>query len=168
MGLDITLMQFQAYETSLERLVTVSQLLPLQEIEDFTVTPRSSISPADVVELPIVPWTTVDLRQLDTVLTNPGVRMILDLSSQRPGEAVTYSEAVETSKGRGPQLAADLAGFTHLVKRRFGRSNWPFTHEWSAELSEATYTMDLNESEAWLAATTSTQSRPVDSEGTDG
>lgn len=42
MGLDITLITFQAYQSDDQTLVTVSQLFPVPDIEDFTITPRQA------------------------------------------------------------------------------------------------------------------------------
>src|SRR5258708_29716901 len=42
MGLDLTLMEFQAYRTDGEVLASVSQLYPVPDVEDFTVTPRQA------------------------------------------------------------------------------------------------------------------------------
>lgn len=42
MGLDITLVTFQAYQSGEQTLVTVSQLFPVPDIEDFTITPRQA------------------------------------------------------------------------------------------------------------------------------
>ncbi len=42
MGLDLTLVRFQAYRTQHETLVTVSQLFPVRDVEDFIVTPRQA------------------------------------------------------------------------------------------------------------------------------
>jgi hypothetical protein len=42
MGIDITLMQYHAYRTGQEISISVSQLLPIPSIEDFTVSPRQA------------------------------------------------------------------------------------------------------------------------------
>jgi hypothetical protein len=42
MGLDIQLVTFQAYESAGQTLVTVSRLFPVQDIEDFTISPRQA------------------------------------------------------------------------------------------------------------------------------
>jgi hypothetical protein len=42
MGLDLTLVRVQAYRTEHETLVTVSQLFPVQDVEEFMVTPRQA------------------------------------------------------------------------------------------------------------------------------
>lgn len=40
MGLDVTLMKYQAYRTETQTLLSVSQLYPVPTVEDFTVSPR--------------------------------------------------------------------------------------------------------------------------------
>jgi len=42
MGIDLTLVRVQAYRTEHETLVTVSQLFPVRDVEEFTVTPRQA------------------------------------------------------------------------------------------------------------------------------
>jgi hypothetical protein len=42
MGIDITLMQYQAYRTGGEIAISVSQLFPIPSIEDFTISPRQA------------------------------------------------------------------------------------------------------------------------------
>jgi hypothetical protein len=44
MGLDITLITFQAYQSADQTLVTVSQLFPVPDIEDFTISPRQAVA----------------------------------------------------------------------------------------------------------------------------
>jgi hypothetical protein len=42
MSLDVTLMKFQAYRTETETLLSVSQVYPVPDIEEFTVSPRQA------------------------------------------------------------------------------------------------------------------------------
>ena len=42
MGLDISLVQVRAYRTAQETLIYVSQLFPVKDVEDFTVSPRQA------------------------------------------------------------------------------------------------------------------------------
>ena len=42
MGLDLTLVRVQAYRTASDILVSVSQLFPVKDVEDFTVSPRQA------------------------------------------------------------------------------------------------------------------------------
>ncbi|HUY24287.1 MAG TPA: DUF4268 domain-containing protein, partial [Candidatus Saccharimonadales bacterium] len=42
MGLDVTLVRVQAFTTEHETLVTVSQIFPVRDVEEFTVTPRQA------------------------------------------------------------------------------------------------------------------------------
>lgn len=48
MGLDVALMKFQAYRTENETLLSVSQLYPVPDIEEFTVSPRQAEARATV------------------------------------------------------------------------------------------------------------------------
>lgn len=42
MGVDVALMKYQAYRTERETLLSVSQLYPVPDVEEFTVTPRQA------------------------------------------------------------------------------------------------------------------------------
>lgn len=42
MGLDLTLMRYQAYRTGTQTLLSVSQMYPVADVEEFTVAPRSA------------------------------------------------------------------------------------------------------------------------------
>jgi hypothetical protein len=66
MSLDITLMRFQAYRAEGQIVVTVSQLYPVPDVEDFTVAPARAGNTAvsGAVQLPEVPWTAEDLQRL--------------------------------------------------------------------------------------------------------
>ena len=87
MGLDITLMEFQAYRAEDQIIVTVSQRYPVPDVEEFTVAPaRSARSAAETDQLPEVPWTRTDLAELGD-LTSDSVRAALDLFVERPGES---------------------------------------------------------------------------------
>ena len=153
MSINITLVRFQAYRTATETLVTVSQLLPPPTVEEFTVIPRSNVPSTATQSYPTVAWTEDDYTQLAKVIVNPGVRGVLDLCATRPGQEVGYSELVETTGRDRSVLRSDLAGLTMMVKRRFGRINWPFDRVWNTDLGEAFYSMNHQHAQAWIAAT---------------
>ena len=55
----------QAYRTATDTVITVSQLWPLAQAEDFVVAPvRQVRKPQQVVALPVVEWTLEDLQRL--------------------------------------------------------------------------------------------------------
>lgn len=166
MGLNITLVRFQAYRTASETLVTVSQLFPLPTVEDFTVVPRSNVAFTATQQYPTLEWTGDDYAQLAEVTVNPGVRGVLDLCAARPGPAVGYADVVDATGRDSNVVRADLASLTVMVKKRFGRANWPVEREWSAEAGEAYYSISHQQSQAWIAATTPETPLSTDSSST--
>jgi hypothetical protein len=155
-GLDITLMRFQAYKTELQTLVTVSQLLPLRDVEEFTVVPRTAARSSAADELPWMEWTLADYVKLNDVTANPTIFTLLNLCSSHPGTPVPLDDAVEASGRIRTVVRADLAGLTVIVKRRFGRSNWPFTTDWAAGGDpQQYYRMSVEEAAVWREAAAS-------------
>jgi hypothetical protein len=131
MSLDITLMQLQAYRADEKIVVTVSQLYPVRDVEEFTVAPvrsaKSSSEEADL--LPEVPWTAEDLLRLRDI-ANATVLAALDLCAEQPGEWIPLRQ-LELRAGREhAQARSDLAQLTMAVKSGFGRRNWPFEAGW--------------------------------------
>jgi Endonuclease NucS len=156
MGLDISLVRVQAYRAQAEQvIVSVSQLYPVPDVEEFTVAPvRARARRARSDDYPELPWDADDLQRFADVITNPTVRAAMDLCSSRPGEWISI-RAVETTAGRTPgQARADLAGLTMMVKRRFARSNWPFSVERAAGGEENMYyRMDNSTAQVWTKIT---------------
>ena len=71
MDMSITLMKVQAYRTATDTVITVSQLWPLAQAEDFVVAPvRQVRKPQQVVALPVVEWTSEDLQRLRSDVVN--------------------------------------------------------------------------------------------------
>lgn len=156
MGLDVTLMRVQAYRGQDDHvIVSVSQLYPVPDVEEFTVAPvRASARRARGDDYPELPWDADDLRRFADVVSNPTVRAAMDLCASRPGQWVSIRD-VEAKAGRTPyQARGDLAGLTMMVKRRFARSNWPFSAKWAAGGDENYYySMDLPTAQMWTNIT---------------
>jgi hypothetical protein len=152
MGLDVTLVRIQAYRGQGDQMiVSVSQLYPVPDVEEFTVAPvRASARRARGDDYPELPWDADDLRRFAGVVSNPTVQAAMDLCASRPGEWISIRD-VETKAGRTPyQARGDLAGLTMMVKRRFARSNWPFSVKWAAGGDEnAYYSMDVATARMW-------------------
>ena len=132
MGVDISLVQFQAYRVGGRVLVSVSTLYPVPDVEEFTVAPtRTSRRKASQSDLPEVEWSHEDFTRLAEIAKN-SVKAMLDLCSESPGEWTGLRD-VEARAGRTfHEARADLAGLTMMTKHRFGRSNWPVEIEWEA------------------------------------
>ena len=133
MGIDISLVQFQAYRLDDKVLMSVSQLYPVRDVAEFTVAPtRATKRSPEQGDLPIVDWSAPDYHRFAEVVTNPTVIAALDLCSASPEEWVPLRSVEERSGRTRHEARADLAGLTVMVKHRFERSNWPFEAGWEA------------------------------------
>jgi hypothetical protein len=150
MSLDITLMRFQAYRAEGQVLVTVSQLYPVRDVEEFTVAPVRSSKPAtEADKLPDVPWRADDLRKLRDIASST-VLAALDLCAASPGGWIPLRQIEECAGRELAQARADLAVLTMTVKRHFGRSNWPFVVQWAAGgEQQAYYSMSADVAAIW-------------------
>jgi hypothetical protein len=117
MGLDITLVRFQAFRTDTETLVTVSQLLPVST----AVVPRGKVRDAGQ-EYPAIPLSIGEFSTLASVWTNVGVRGPLELCARRAGEWVTRTEICEYTGRSRAELNGDLGALTRLVKKTSART----------------------------------------------
>jgi hypothetical protein len=102
--------------------------------------------------LPSIEWSTADLIALGRV-ANATTRTTLDLCSEQPGSYISLTEIVDAAGVSRPAARAQLAGLTMVVKRRFGRRNWPFTVRWAADGSQqASYVMAEEIARRWQEA----------------
>jgi len=153
MGLDLSLVRVQAYRTEAEVIVTASQLYPIPEVEDFTIAPIRAIGRRTRHgDLPEVAWDAEALDRFAEVVSSATVLAAMELCSSQPGEWVSLRD-VEARAGRTlAEARADLAGLTMIVKRRFGRSNWPFQAKWAAGGQDNLYyLMEPTVAELWVA-----------------
>ncbi len=71
MDISITLMRVQAYSAATDVIVTVSQLWPLAQAEDFVVAPVRQVRKTSATpKLPEVPWTADDIARLRNDVDN--------------------------------------------------------------------------------------------------
>lgn len=132
-------------------MVTASQMYPIRDIEQFTVAPvRASARRARGGDFPEIPRDEDSLTRFWEVAVNPTVLAAMELCSSRPGEWISIRDVEERAGRTPPEVKGDLAGLTMMVKRRFGRSNWPFDVEWGAGGQEnAYYRMDSSIAAVW-------------------
>lgn len=150
MGLDINLMRFQAYRAEASVLITVSQLYPVPDVEEFTVAPVRSTKVSEAEELPEIPWTRPDLERLREMASST-VLAALDLCASQPGDWIPLRQIEERAEREHAQARADLAVLTMNVKRHFGRSNWPFVVQWAAGGErQAYYSMSADLASLWI------------------
>jgi hypothetical protein len=99
-------------------------------------------------QLPVVPWTAADLKRLKEMIRTPTPRVVLDMTTERLGERIPLQAIAKRAGRTRDQARADLGGLTQLVRRRFGRNNWPFEVEWM-EGGFATYYCESPEIARW-------------------
>jgi hypothetical protein len=132
MGIDITLVRLQAYRTSRETLITVSQHYPTPDVEEFLVAPTRAARRIRLPELPEREWTLDDFERLNAEVTSTTILTTLDLCSERPDEWMP-AEVITQVTGREPaRHRGDFGGFAITVQRRFERSNPPYEVQWAA------------------------------------
>jgi hypothetical protein len=153
MGVDISLVQFQAYQVNDRVLLSVSTLYPVPDVEDFTVAPtRATRRASTKQDLPEVEWGSEDFARLAETAKN-AVKATLDLCSESPGAWIGLRD-IETRAGRNRnQARGDLAALTRMVKHRFNRSNWPFELQWEgAGPDQFAYRMSEEQAAMWQNA----------------
>jgi hypothetical protein len=132
-GVDISLVRFQPYRTTDGQVfVTFSRLFPLPDLEKSLVAPGTPVADVSTEKLPVIEWTTADLVALGRV-ANPTTRTTLDLCAERSGDAVSLTEIVDAAGITRSAARGQLAGLTMVMKRRFGRRNWPFVIKWNVD-----------------------------------
>ncbi|HEV7806574.1 MAG TPA: hypothetical protein VGO80_12190 [Solirubrobacteraceae bacterium] len=133
MGLDITLIRVQAYRTSGDVVVTVSQHYPPPDVEAFTVAPtRAARRPKSGDAPPEISWTADDYARAAEIMVNPTALAALDLCSERPDTWVPFEEVIVASGREAAQARGDTGGLTFWLRKHFGRSNAPYETQWAA------------------------------------
>jgi hypothetical protein len=158
MGLDITLIRIQAYETAAGKVITVSQHYPPADVEEFLVAPtRAAARARTSPELPELEWAAEDYARLAAEVPNVTILATLDLCSERPGEWVP-SDEVRTRTGRETMKhRGDYGGFGVTLRSKFKRSNQPFTMQWAVGGTNQQYYKVTHEQAAMWRAATSVQ-----------
>jgi hypothetical protein len=147
MGLDITLIQYQAYRSGTETLLTVSQLYPIPDVADFVVKPARTAR-AVAAAMDGIEWSESDLVRMSEENSNPTVLGIMDLTADRPDEWVAFKDVLVTAGRTQREGMGDTAGLTIFVKNRFKRPNWPVERSYN-DLGEALYRMSSEAAEIW-------------------
>lgn len=98
-------------------------------------------------------WTKDEIIRLKHEIRNQTVLLLLNLTCERAGEWVDLSEICKKAGRTQRQAQGDLAGFTQLVKRRFGKNgqnNWPVEVKWGLSPEEPTrYSMQHPDIARW-------------------
>lgn len=126
-GIDFTLIQVGAYRLGNTHLVTVSQVWPPPEAEDFVVAPsRAERVTKTPTTVPEVPWTLEDLARLSTSATSSTILATMDLCAAAPGEWIGGDQVMERTGREKNAHRGDYGGFSITLRRRFNRSNTPY------------------------------------------
>lgn len=150
MGLVITLIRFQPYRAADGQVfITVSTLFPLPDVAELEVGPAAALA-GPKEELPAVTWTSDDLARL-AQMANATTLAALDMTSEEADAFVSLTDLIARAGRTRPQAKGELAGLTMIVKRRFGRSNWPFQVSWAVGGDpQAFYSMTAQTAELWV------------------
>lgn len=131
-GIDISLTRVQAYAMDEGHVITVSQVWPVPQAEDFVVSPSRVATATAPPTSPEVEWTREDLKTLSSSGVSETILVTMDECSRRPGEYVGGDEIQAITGRAAPQHRGDFGGFSITLKHRFGRSNPPFSMNYAA------------------------------------
>lgn len=126
-GIDFTLIQVGAYRLGDHHLVTVSQVWPPPEAEEFVVAPsRAERSTSTTTTVPEAPWAVDDLTQLASATSSTTILATMDLCAATPGEWIGGDQVMERTGREKNAHRGDYGGFAITLRRRFNRSNAPY------------------------------------------
>jgi hypothetical protein len=97
-----------------------------------------------------VGWARDDVRRLMLEPLNPTIRALLDLTCEKPETPVTLIQIQRRAETEYGQARGQLASFTKLLRKRFGRTDWPVRFEQGAD-GKLHYTASQEFAEAWNA-----------------
>jgi hypothetical protein len=162
-GLDITLKQYRAYETSHdEKILTVSQYFPVTDIATFQASPYSKAHNKVIDQLPSVAWSIDDLAQL-AALPFVVPQALMDLCSQSPDEWIGSSDVYKKAGVTSRAGMGKLAGFGYSIRTRFERSNTPWSTDWShGGLPQQYYSVDKATAILWTKVRSDESSAKVE------
>lgn len=80
------------------------------------------------------PWTTDELKWLQQLLRDlPTALQLLDFTAGLEGMPLTFAELCEATGETRPKARGELARLTSIVRKYFGRDQWPADAEWESE-----------------------------------
>jgi hypothetical protein len=133
---DISLVRFRTYRLEDGTvIVSFARLLPVADVEDYTIARGSARIPAaKVTTEPGPAWDSSSLAAL-ALVGNPTTLALLDLCAQADNTPVTVAAIQETTGLSTGQVRGQLAGFTMLLKNpKYGVAPnvWPVAIKWQA------------------------------------
>jgi len=141
--------------------VVVQALAKAMETSGATAAPPEAIS-TPLVQGAIAPkidWTLVaNARKLRQALHIPIANALLDLTAERAGELVPFSDVVaKAGLASSQQARSSLGALTKVIKREFcvpyEGANWPVVIQYG-EGGVAIYLMSHENAEAWRLSAT--------------
>lgn len=151
-GVDISLREFTLYRSGEQLVLTLSQVWPVREVEDFTVRPRrqDAVAARDEKTFPDIEWSVDDLVLLRARLTGAKqeatVTTLLDHASASEDLAIGLDDLIAHSRRTIAEVRSDLAHLTMIAKADFGRNNWP------AMFVQRRYVVSSATAAAWIAS----------------
>lgn len=124
----------------------------LADVMGDTPPPVSSLPPNQSRQMG---WTKDEILHLKDKVRNPTVITLLNLTAERAGEWVDFSELRKATGRTLREAMGDLAGFTRLVKSlgKTGQDGWPIEVKFGVEPQEPTrYRMQPNIAQWWREA----------------
>lgn len=152
-GVDLTLTRVQAYELEHRHLVTVSQVWPTPDAEEFVIGPsRAERVGKPVSTFPEVEWSDDDLRRLVEVVSSETIITTMDLCAQAPGEWIGGDQVMEATGRQTMAHRGDFGGFAITLRRKFERSNPPYEMNYGVhDVDQQYYRLDAGRAAAWRA-----------------
>lgn len=154
--IDIRCVRLLPYRVGDDLVLDVTQVIPLPEAEDYMVRVRDKTAEQERPSYARVPWTREDISLLaDAVANNAAIVAALGLCADGPGKWIPLASIVEQSGRTQAQVQGELARLTVIVRRRFGRNNWPFVVEsrlGADSTQRAHYRMSSEIAEWWREA----------------
>ena len=123
--------RIQAYALDEGHAVTVSQVWPVPQAEDFVVSPSRVATATAAPSSPEVEWT----REDPVTLNSSGVSRPSSppwTSAQRPDQYVGGDEIQAITGRAAPSTAETSGGFGVVLKAPFRRSNAPYSVDYAA------------------------------------
>lgn len=149
-GIDISLTRVQAYAMDEGHVITVSQVWPIPEAEDFVVSPTRTATASAATAGPAVEWTQHDLALLNGLGASETILATMDLCSERPGEFVGGDEIRAVTGREAASQRGDFGGFGITLKHKFARSNPPFAVKYGhGATAQQYYSVDESVAAMW-------------------
>ena len=157
-GLDIRCVRLLPYRVGDALLLHAAQIIPLPEAGDYLVRIRDREAEQGQTH-PDIPWTREDIGQLAGLIASTFTLGLLDGLAVKPGEWISmgeirarWNEEDQEERPEARFATGGLGGLTGLVRREFGRGNWPFDYEYRDGGDSRSYRMTAEVAEWWRAA----------------